>query len=91
MEFEWDEAKRIANLRRPGIDFMDVPPVFDGDIVTVEDDRFNYGEQRFTTLGLLRGRVVAIVHTEQGECTRIISARKGTNYEQRTYFEQISD
>jgi uncharacterized DUF497 family protein len=91
MEFEWDEAKRLANLRRHGIDFMDVPAVFDGDIVTVEDDRFRYGEQRFITLGMLQGRVVAIVHTEREECTRIISARKGTNYEQRTYFEQISD
>jgi uncharacterized protein len=96
MEFEWDEAKRLANLRRHGIDFMDIPSVFDGDIVTIEDDRFRYGEQRFITLGMLQGRVVAIVHTEREECTRIISARiisarKGTNYEQRTYFEQISD
>lgn len=99
MEFEWDEAKRLANLRKHGIDFVDVPAVFEGDIVTVEDDRYNYGEQRFITLGLLQGRVVAIVHTErddslrdgEAERTRIISARKATRYEQRTYFEQISN
>ncbi|MFB2918305.1 MULTISPECIES: BrnT family toxin [Aerosakkonema] len=89
MEFEWDEAKRLANLRKHGVDFVDVPAVFDGDIVTVEDDRFNYGEQRFITLGLLQGQVVAIVHTERDDITRIISARKATRYEQRTYFEQI--
>ena len=41
--------------------------------------------------GLLQGRVVAIVHTEREECTRIISARKATKYEQRIYFEQISN
>ncbi len=35
MEYEWDEAKRLANLRKHGIDFTDVPAVFDGDIVTV--------------------------------------------------------
>lgn len=91
MEFEWDEAKRLTNLRKHGIDFVDVPAVFEGDIVTVEDDRYNYGEQRFITLGLLQGRIVAIVHTERDDRTRIISARKATRYEQRTYFEQISN
>ena len=46
--------------------------------MTVEDERFSYGEQRFVTFGLLQGRVVAIVHTEREEYTRIISARKAT-------------
>ena len=44
MEYEWDEAKRFANLRKHGIDFIDIPTVFDGDIVTVEDNRYDYGE-----------------------------------------------
>lgn len=90
MKFEWDEAKRLANLRKHGIDFVDVSAVFDGDIVTVGDDR-SYTEQRFITLGLLQGRVIVIVHTEREDRTRIISARKATKYEQRTYFEQISN
>lgn len=91
IEFEWDEAKRLTNLRKHGIDFIEVPAVFDGDTVTVEDDRYSYGEQRFVTFGLLQGRVVAVVHTECEECIRIISVRKATNYEQRTYFEQLSN
>ncbi len=91
MEYEWDEAKRVANLLKHGIDFTDVPPVFDGDIVTIEDDRYNYGEQRFVTFGLLQGRVIAIVHVERQDSTRIISARKATKYEQRNYFEQLSN
>jgi len=91
MEYEWDEAKRLANLRKHGIDFTDVPPVFDGDIVTVEINRYSYGEQRFVTFGLLQGRVIAVIHVEREDCTRIISARKATNYEQRTYFEQLSN
>ena len=49
MEFDWDESKRISNLRKHGIDFLDVPVVFSGSIVTVEDDRFDYGEERFVT------------------------------------------
>jgi uncharacterized protein len=39
MEFEWDEEKRLANIKNHGIDFVDVSAVFDGDIFTVEDDR----------------------------------------------------
>jgi len=91
MDFEWDETKCLANLRKHGIDFTDVPPVFDGDIVTVEDNRYGYGEQRFVTFGLLQGRVIAVVHTEREDSIRIISARKATKYEQQTYFEQLSD
>ncbi|MBP5975137.1 BrnT family toxin [Brasilonema sp. CT11] len=91
MEFEWDEAKRLANIRKHGIDFIDVPEVFDGDTVTVEDNRYDYGEQRFVTFGLLQGILVAVVHTERGDSTRIISTRKATKYEQRIYFEQLSN
>jgi uncharacterized DUF497 family protein len=65
--------------------------VFNRDTVTLEDDRYGYKEQRFVTFGLLQGRVVAVVHTERSDFTRIISARKATKYEQRTYFEQLSD
>ncbi|MBH8564669.1 BrnT family toxin [Nostoc sp. CENA67] len=91
MQYEWDEEKRLANLLKHGIDFIDIPNVFHGDTLTVEDDRYSYGEQRFVTFGLLQGRVIAVVHTEREDCTRIISARKATKYEQRIYFEQLSN
>ena len=55
------------------------------------DDRFDYGERRFVSLGLLQGRVIVIVHTEQAGVTRVISARKATKYEQRLYFQGIAD
>ncbi|MEA5504214.1 BrnT family toxin [Halotia wernerae UHCC 0503] len=80
MRFEWNENKRVINISKQGIDFVDVPFVFDSDTVTVEDDRYNYGEQRFVTFGLLQGRVIAAVHTENDDLIRIISARKATNW-----------
>ncbi len=89
MKFEWDESKQTSNLRKHGINFSDVPIVFDGSIVTVEDARFDYGEERFVTFGLLQGQVVAIVHTESEDYIRIISARKATKYERENYFQQI--
>ncbi len=55
VRFEWDEAKRKLNLRKHGVDFADLPPLFDGVTVTVLDDRFEYGEDRFLTLGVLQG------------------------------------
>lgn len=91
MEYEWDEAKRQTNLRKHGVDFIDVPALFDGDIVTIEDSRYDYGEERFVTLGLLQGRVIAVIYTEREDDIRIISARKATKYEQRIYFQQLSN
>ena len=91
MTYEWDEAKRHENVRRHGIDFAEVDQLFTGLTATIEDDRHAYGEQRFITLGLLRGRVVVVVHTERGDRIRIISVRKATKNEERFYFWEIGD
>ena len=74
-----------------GIDFLDVPSLFDGDTLTAEDDRFDYGGRRFVTLGLVQGRVGLVVHTERDDAIRIISVRKATKYEERKYFEEVAD
>ncbi len=91
MRFDWDEAKRRANLRKHGIDFADVPAIFAGDTVTVLDDRYEYGEARYITLGLLRGRVIVVAHTETDDYIRIISARKATKHEEKSYLDQVGD
>jgi uncharacterized protein (DUF4415 family) len=64
VRYEWDEAKRQSNIRKHGIDFIGIHTVFAGRTVTVLDDRFDYGENRFVTLGLLSGRVVVVSHME---------------------------
>jgi len=91
MRFEWDEAKRESNILKHGIDFIDVEKVFEGETVTIFDDRLDYGEDRFVTLGMLHGRVVVIIHTETEELIRIISARKATKNEENSYFKEIAD
>jgi uncharacterized DUF497 family protein len=88
MQFDWDEAKRKANLRDHGIDFACIDAVFEGETVTVVDDRFDYGEQRFVTFGILEGRVLAIAHTETDKLIRIISARKATRNEEKSYYKE---
>lgn len=91
MEFDWDEAKREANLRNHGIDFVGIEEVFEGETVTILDDRFDYGEERFVTFGMLDGRLIAVVHTETDELIRIISVRKATNNEEKSYYKAIRD
>jgi len=91
MHFEWDEQKNQINIRKHGLDFADAPTVFAGATFTFEDDRFDYGEDRFITLGMLTGEVVVITHTERGDNVRIISMRKATKYEQKLYFQGFTN
>ena len=91
MRFTWSEAKRAANIRVHGLDFVDAAHVFEGVTFTFEDDRFAYGEQRFVTLGLLAGIPVSVVHTENEHEIRIISFRKATKRESQIYFDEIQD
>jgi hypothetical protein len=91
MEFAWDDKKRKINLKNHGLDFADAEMVFSGATFTFEDDRFDYGEDRFITMGLLRGVVVVIAHTERGEAARIISMRKANKHEQEIFFQNLSN
>ena len=91
MQFTWSERKRAINIKEHGLDFVDTPRVFEGLTYTFEDDRFNYSEQRFETLGLLAGVPVSIVHTETEDEIRVISFRKATKREADLYFNQVQD
>jgi uncharacterized protein len=58
---------------------------------TYEDDRFEYEEQRFVTLGFLNGAAVSIVHTETEDEIRTISFRKATTKEEVILFENLQN
>jgi uncharacterized DUF497 family protein len=85
--FEWDDHKRRSNLRKHGLDFGDCGAVFSGPVLTILDDRADYGETRFLSFGLLRDKVVVIAHTEESRFIRIISMRTATAHEEADYFE----
>ncbi len=91
MKFEWDENKRLSNLQRHGFDFADAWRVFESYRVIFIDDRFDYGEHRRVTIGLLNGRIVTTVYTEDDEIIRIISLRKATKNEQTRYNKGIAN
>jgi uncharacterized DUF497 family protein len=89
LAYEWDDAKNRSNFAKHGLDFADAELVFAGPCVTFVDNRFEYGEERFITLGLLAGRLVAIAHAPRGEATRIISMRKANRREQKIYQKRL--
>lgn len=85
MSIEYDPAKRQATLDARGLDMARADEVFAGATLTVEDDRKDYGEDRFITIGFLDGRMVVLVWTLRNETPRIISMRKANEREQVLY------
>lgn len=88
MEFEWDAEKAETNLEKHGIRFEIATKVFcDPDRVTVIDDRFDYGEERLVTFGMIDSRlyVVVSVEDEATQTIRIISARKASKRERKQH------
>ena len=88
MEINWHEEKRKSNLQKHGLDFSEAGKVFAGATFTFEGTRFDYGEQRFVTIGLLDD-VVVIVHTESNTQIRIISMRRASKNEHELYFQNL--
>ena len=84
--FEWDEAKREANLVKHGVDFVDAVRVF-ADPLRVErvDQRRQYAEERRQVVGMVRGQVLFVVYTLRGDVRRLISARRASSNERRAY------
>jgi uncharacterized protein len=85
MDFEWDEAKRLANILKHGIDFADAIAVFSGRFTEAEDLRRVYGERRFLITGETGEEVIRVVCTWRGERCRLISARRARRNERRAY------
>ena len=87
MQFEWDEAKRRANLEKHGVDFANALEFAWESALVVVDDRFPYGEERRIAFGMFRGCVHVVVHTYRGNVTRMISFRRAIAREIRSYEE----
>ena len=85
MPIEFDAAKRIDTLQARGSDRAQAGEVFAGATLTVEDDRRDYGEDRFITIGFLDGAMVVLVWTPRGGAHRIISMRKANERERTLY------
>ena len=91
MSIEWNEEKNIKNRDKHGLCFEDAEYVFQGEVVTFIDDRRDYGEVRYITLGQLVGRTVVIAHTYRESRIRVISMRKANEREQKIYQKRLEE
>jgi uncharacterized DUF497 family protein len=84
---EFDPAKARRNFLLHGVKFGDAElALCDPMALTIEDPE-SLEEQRLITLGIdSLGRVLLVVHTDRGNRTRIISARKASRGETDRYY-----
>lgn len=89
IEFEWDDEKAAANLRKHGVSFEFAAKAFrDPFAIEWMDDREDYGEVRTILLGMADGSILVVVYTERESSIRLISARRATKYEQDRYYRE---
>ena len=81
----FDPAKRQVTLDSRCLDMARAEAIFDDNVLTVADERMDYGEPRFISIGRLDGRMVVLVWTPRGGDRRIISMRKANEREQSAY------
>lgn len=95
MRFEWDAAKNKQNIKKHGFDLADAQSLFTSSapLFVSLDACEDYGEERWKGIGVLEGIVVVVVvFVERGENTvRIISLRKASSRERRTYEAEIKN
>ncbi len=87
MEFSWDEAKALLNIRKHGVSFREAGTVFsDPFAVTFDDPDHSDEEDRSITLGFSKqNRLLIVSHTARAGQTRLISARLADRSERRVY------
>jgi uncharacterized DUF497 family protein len=86
MEYEWDPAKAAANLKRHGVRCADAALSLEDPLGLTAPDPDASGEARFVCLAAdPSGRILVTVFTSRGRVTRLISSRKASRAERRTY------
>ena len=89
MRIDFDPTKRHWTIETRGLDFADAGTFFEGDVIDILDDRVDYGETRYISVGQLLGRMIVVVWTPRGDMRRIISMRKANEREQARYRERL--
>jgi uncharacterized protein len=89
LEFEWDPAKTELNLKEHGVSFDEATTVFRDTLsITIADPDHSDSEDRFIDIGMShRGQLLVVSYTERKDKIRIISARRATRTERKSYEE----
>jgi uncharacterized DUF497 family protein len=91
MDFEWDEAKRDANLAKHGIDFINASGMWQGGVIDPAGRRTVGSEERVVALGAIGDAriVIAVVYTLRNGSRRIISARRARRAERELFVNEF--
>ncbi len=88
LRVEWDQARAIVNLKKHGVPFGEALGMFlDPDRI----DRYMDRDACFLTVGQTHARPLTILYAIHGRIIRIISARKASRHELRSYWENRQD
>ena len=92
MEFGWDQQKAAANLAKHTVSFEDAATVFGDPLGRImADPRHSTEEERLVLLGFSQSKhLLTVMYVDRGEAIRIISARRATRRERRTYEEGVT-
>lgn len=86
MRFQFDPAKAAGNLKKHGVSFADAEGVFYDPLAIHQLDPDSEDEERFTAVGVgSAGTILVVVYTFRGEDIRLISARRATRHEVKSY------
>jgi uncharacterized DUF497 family protein len=90
LEFEWDRVKAEANLKEHGVSFDEATTVFRDTLsITIADPDHSDSEDRFIDIGMShRMQLLVVSYTERKDRIRIISARRATRVERKSYEEK---
>ena len=93
MRFQWDLKKAAANLGKHGVSFEEASTVFGDPLAaTIPDPLHSAAEARFVTVGhSAPGNLLVVVHADQSDRVRIVSARAATSAERRRYESKAPD
>ena len=91
-EFEWDLGKEKINIAKHGITFEEAKTVFSDPKALIEENPYSTpGEDRAVIIGISKTlKILFVVHIEQGEIIRLISARRADKQETKRYFDNLS-
>ena len=89
LRFEWDDRKSARNATKHGVSLDEAKSVFvDENAKLIDDPDHSEDEDRFVLLGLsyaLRLLLVCHCYRDEGNVIRIISARKASAKESKSY------
>jgi uncharacterized DUF497 family protein len=86
-EFEWDDEKARANIKKHKVSFEEGTTIFNDPLIaTIPDPDHSKDEERYVSIGIsVQRRLLVVIHTERAERIRLISCRTATHAERNFY------